>query len=424
VSERLERGSLTSGRHRTGWTLVDQGLSSLTNFALGVLVARAVSPTDYGAFAVGFGAFAVALGVARSVATDPLVVRFSDAPPDELAPMGRRALGATLAVGVGAGVLLSVAGVFAGDPLRPTLWAFAVGLPVLCLQDGVRYLLFAARRPRAASANDGAWLLVVAGAWLVLRASGAPTTVAPYVLVWVLGAAVAAGAGLAQTGVVPGSSGLSSWWRQHRDLSVRFLAEFLVLFGGSQALALLVAAVGGLGAAGALRGANVLLGPTMVVATGAVTAAVPEGVRLRRRSPHVLVPLIGGAAGLLALVIIAWGVAVSRLPEGWGTALLGQTWGPSQAVVVPLGVALGGTAAWSVLSAGLRVLEAPGRSVRVATPSMIVLIVAAVIGASRDGARGAAVWMIPAAWVGVVAFGWQLQIAARRWRETPVSETG
>ena len=59
--------ALGSGRpmalvRRTGWGVADQVLSSLTNFGLSVVVARAVGPAGFGSFTLVFTAFTTALG--------------------------------------------------------------------------------------------------------------------------------------------------------------------------------------------------------------------------------------------------------------------------------------------------------------------------------------------------------------------------
>ena len=46
---------------RAGWGVADQALSSLTNFAVGVFVARQLGPTEFGAFSLAFATYLLAL---------------------------------------------------------------------------------------------------------------------------------------------------------------------------------------------------------------------------------------------------------------------------------------------------------------------------------------------------------------------------
>ena len=56
--------------HRAGWGIA-VNLSSLTNFALGVVVARAVGPAGFGAFTIVFTAYTLALGLSERSPLSP-----------------------------------------------------------------------------------------------------------------------------------------------------------------------------------------------------------------------------------------------------------------------------------------------------------------------------------------------------------------
>src|SRR5947207_15344131 len=83
----------------------DQAFVSLVNFALGVTVARLVSPTDFGAFGVAFAVYLVALNIARGFATQPRPIRVGNREAGEVRPGSGRAVGlaAVRGGGVGAG---------------------------------------------------------------------------------------------------------------------------------------------------------------------------------------------------------------------------------------------------------------------------------------------------------------------------------
>ena len=55
---------------RLGWGLADQALSSVTNFVLGSLVARALPPGEFGAFSIAF-VNTRAFGASRALASEP-----------------------------------------------------------------------------------------------------------------------------------------------------------------------------------------------------------------------------------------------------------------------------------------------------------------------------------------------------------------
>src|SRR5580700_7139053 len=62
---------------RLGWGLCDQAVSSLTNFAVSLYVARELGAVQYGAFSLAYVTYSFVLNASRGLATDPLMVRFS-----------------------------------------------------------------------------------------------------------------------------------------------------------------------------------------------------------------------------------------------------------------------------------------------------------------------------------------------------------
>ena len=69
--------------NRFGWALADQVLSSATNFALSLLVARTVGARDLGAFSVAYATFTFSLGAVRAIAGELLAVRHSAVSAEE-----------------------------------------------------------------------------------------------------------------------------------------------------------------------------------------------------------------------------------------------------------------------------------------------------------------------------------------------------
>ena len=69
------RDALSAVARRFSWGIADQAVSSLTNFALGLLVARSVGPAELGSFALVFNTYLIALCLTRVFSTDPLLIR-------------------------------------------------------------------------------------------------------------------------------------------------------------------------------------------------------------------------------------------------------------------------------------------------------------------------------------------------------------
>src|SRR5215475_12250426 len=65
---------------RLSWGLADQAVSSMTNFAVGIYIARTLGLIAFGTFSLAWVTYAVAVNLSRGLATDPLLVRFSGVP--------------------------------------------------------------------------------------------------------------------------------------------------------------------------------------------------------------------------------------------------------------------------------------------------------------------------------------------------------
>ena len=68
---------LHRGARGLGWGVADQAVSSLSNFAVNIYVARLLGEQQYGIFSVVYVTYAFALNASRGLVTDPLMVRFS-----------------------------------------------------------------------------------------------------------------------------------------------------------------------------------------------------------------------------------------------------------------------------------------------------------------------------------------------------------
>jgi O-antigen/teichoic acid export membrane protein len=380
---------LASVARRAGWGVADQALSSLTNFLLGVLVARATTPTDFGAFSLVFAAYAIALNVPRALASEPMTVRYSGA--DE--PGWRRAAASSTGTAVAIGVVLGVAclgvGAIGGGAFGSGLLALAISMPGLLLQDTWRLAFFAQGRARRAFVNDLAWTLFMIPAVGLVVLTGA-TSVFNLTLAWGLSATAAALIGVVQARLLPRPLRTLTWLREQWDLAPKFLGEFLVLAGGSQLSSFLIGAIAGLAAVGAIRGAQILLGPAYVLTIGTLLVGLPEAVRLFHESRERLRQAVIVVSAGLGLATLAWGAVMFFLPQAWGVALLGDTWTNAHRVLIPASISYATLGGGMGAAIGLRAMAAATESLRARTLSTVVQIVGGVVGAWSGGMLGAA----------------------------------
>ncbi|WP_344523930.1 hypothetical protein, partial [Streptomyces rectiviolaceus] len=270
---------------RLSWGLADQAASSMTNFAVGIYVARSLGVTAFGVFSLAWVTYGVVLSVSRGLATDPLVVRFSGVSEASWRGAVVRSSGTALGVGAAIGVVCLVAGLALGGSVGTAFACLGVMLPGLLLQDAWRYSFFAAGTGRKAFVNDIVWGVALVPAMVVAARAG---SVAAFVLAWGASAGVAAVYGCFQSGIRPQLTGAREWLREQRDLSYRYLVENVGVSGASQLRAYGLGAIVGIGAVGAIRGAELLLGPFLAVLMGLSLVTVAEAARVLRRAPHRL----------------------------------------------------------------------------------------------------------------------------------------
>jgi O-antigen/teichoic acid export membrane protein len=120
---------------RLGWGVADQAISSLSNFALGLFVARSFGSSEFGAFTLAFITYTVMINAARGLATDPLLVRYSGDGGPRWRQATSSATGTALVVGLTIGGLCILVGVFLPHPVGLGFISLGVGLPGLALQD-------------------------------------------------------------------------------------------------------------------------------------------------------------------------------------------------------------------------------------------------------------------------------------------------
>lgn len=415
------RAAVPPALRRTVWSLGDQAVSSLTNVALTIMVARSVSADEFGTFSLLLGTYLVCVTVVRGLTSEPLLVRFSAAERTTLSRAVSQSSGATVV----AALLLALAltAVVLATGLVPELPAliFLATLPGLLLQDHWRYVLLAAKQPQKAFANDVAWALVQLLAVTTLALTD-HLTLGLLVLAWGGAANVAALVGLLQVRVRPRMCRAAQWLREQGDLAGRYAAEGFAFQGATQATVFFVAAVAGLAAAGSLRAAQTMFGPLTVLALSVRLALVPEAVRAASRSLRRMTRLVLAAAALFATVTAAWSVAVLLLPDAAGKALLGSSW----ALAVPLLVYVAVDRLANALSIGpflgVRGLADSRRSLRARVVVAALTVLGGMVGALVDGARGAAIGAAASSLISIVVWGYAFLRALAHRRAVQVDE--
>ncbi|MDQ1065970.1 hypothetical protein [Streptomyces canus] len=404
---------------RLSWGLADQAASSMSNFAVGIYVARSLGVTAFGVFSLAWVTYGVVLNVSRGLSTDPLVVRFSGAPDASWRGAVARSTGTALGVGTVIGAACLVVGLALGGRLGPAFACLGVMLPGLLLQDAWRFSFFAAGAGRKAFVNDVVWGVALVPAMVVADRVG---TVAAFVLAWGASATVAAGYGYLQSGIRPRMTKARGWLREQRDLGYRYLVENVSLSGANQLRAYGLGAIVGIGAVGAVRGAELLMGPFLAVLMGLSLVTVPEAARVLRQTPQRLgrfCLLLGGGQAAAALL---WGGALLLMPDRLGELALGSVWHSASQLIAPITLGVAGAGLGTGAAAGLRALGAARRSLRSQLFASACYVSGGLGGAAVAGTVGSA-WGVAAATVSGSAVWWlHLRSARREHRHNPIPE--
>jgi O-antigen/teichoic acid export membrane protein len=407
---------------RLGWGVADQGMSSVTNLAVSLYIARSLGATQYGAFALAYVTYSFALNASRGLATDPLLVRFSGTDM----PTWRRAVasctGTAVVVGVIAGVCLLAVSPLLSGTAKMAFLALGLTMPGLLLQDSWRFAFFAVGRGSQAFLNDTIWAMAMIPALLVLRSTG-HADVFWFVFAWGAAAAVGAAAGPLQARVIPSLTGARAWVSQHRDLGFRYLLEGTSNSAQGQLRGYGVAIILGLAAVGYVQAANTLMGPFMVIFFGMGLVILPEAVRILNNSPRRLPLFCVGVSAAFAACGLAWGIVLLViLPRGLGNLLLGSIWRPTYPLILPLTISIMGGCVMAGAGTGLHALGAARRSLRAMMIASVLFVVCGVAGAALGGAPGTARGAAVATWLSAALYWWELAAAFRESDKVPDGE--
>lgn len=414
--------------HRLGWGLLDQAVSSLTNFVVVLYAARTVDAEQFGAFSLAYITYGFALSASRGIASGPLQVRFTGTDLPAWRRATRNCTGTAAVAGLITGVGVLATALALNGTARAAFIALGLTLPGLLLQDSWRYAFFALGRGSQAFLNDSVWALALVPALILLRLTHTHQ-VFWFVLAWGAAAAVAAAAGAWQARVIPSPANAWAWVRQHGDLGVRYLAEYTFINGASQLRTYTVGIVVGLAAVGYLQASVTLMGPFTVIYLGMTLVTVPEAVRALHRSTRHLLVFSVLASVALAVLGLAWGlVLLFALPRGLGGWLLGPIWRPAYPLILPQIVTIVGLCFSAGATTGLHALGAARRSLRAAFIASAICLIGGLVGALSGGVVGAVWGVAIGTWLGVLVWWWYMHGALREFnadprRAAPAAET-
>lgn len=377
-------------------SVLDQAASSATNILVLVLAARLSSASGFADFSMVYVAFSVLLGLNMAYVGQSVVLEKGEG----LGTVCRSAVAFTGAASAAAGAALVVAGLALPGATGRAVLALGTVLPLVLVQDGLRYCFSALRTPQRALAADALRLVCVVAA-LSVQPEGA--SAGRLVLVWGLSAlpALALGLFLLRPYVRASRADLRPYLRRGH-LGQRFVVEFAVGNGSSQLAVLGLGVFASPLAVGALRGASTLFGPLNVLFNSAGVFAPPVLGRLGGKRATVRATALLGL--VLAAVGAGWATALALLPDRLGRELLGDTWSAASALLPATGAqyAVMGLGTCALLT--LRVL-APKATLSLQVVFSLLAVGLLLGGYALWGVAGAA-WGLAAGSAAKAGAGW------------------
>lgn len=378
---------------RLGAATLDQVLSSASNFALILLLARESSPSQFGQLVIAYASLTFAVTISRSALGVILGIDLPAASRRDGQLLINRSVAAAVILGLlpfaALGTWALALCVTGEVQTASILGLLAVASPLILLQDTCRYWAVASARPMVAVRADAIW---VAACVAPFAAGGLGLNVSAFTgaAAWVLGATLSMVAFLIHgLRARPMWAGLWAWFladerRRHLGADA-MLAAFAPLANSTGA-----AFVAGPQVTAAVRGAGTLFGPLNVLGAAVALAVVPEARRATPRRARRMVIIL---AVTLATTAATTGICLSLLPNSLGTQLLGPTWGPAKGLIFLLALEYVGLGLWTAAMMHFRAHGATGTALKFRSlyAFMSIILPIAAVGVFQDARAFAAV---------------------------------
>jgi O-antigen/teichoic acid export membrane protein len=419
--------TVASGSRRAALTLADQCLSSVSNFAVGVIVARLSGPAGLGVFSLAYAAWLLLASIHRSLVTDPMAIEGDARDPENRLGI-RRGAGSELILGTIAALGFAVVGgilmAFGQRTFGVAMLAVAPWLIVLLLQDYWRWVGFMTAQPMKSLLNDIIFDVVEAVAFSLVLVSHfrGPAVI---LAAWGTGALVGAVFGLFQfrlighlgprhsladgfrSAAVPFVDGWALL-RRHWGISRWIVANSLMNWGASQAYVFIAGFILGPAGLGGLKAAQTLVtGPSMVLIQAGGSVGLPEASKAYAER---------GWPGLFKVSRLVTAISVASVAAGtiviaiFGSQLLSLVYGPQFAHLQTAAVLFGIAQTVSVAGLGCILVLKATRNTRsllwTVAAALVVSVVGVAVLSSAYGVNGAAIAAIATSTVGVVGIRW------------------
>jgi O-antigen/teichoic acid export membrane protein len=356
----LSRGVVS----RVSWAVVDQSLFALANFAGNLVLARWLTPVEYGSYVSASAVFWLAASAHTGLLSEPTMVfgsgRFRDCLSTYFATLAVFHWYISAMVSAGLAVI-GLAMMFWGSPVSGwSMMGYALAAPMVLLLWLLRRTVYLWSHPRLAAGAGGVYLV---GMLAILYALYRTATLSPFTA-----PLAAAGAGAVAIAVIMVMRGFPLWSRQRDDFMRLIAAEHwrygrwavvsgVLMWIPGSLYYLIVPIMVGLEANGALNALWVLVMPATQLTLALTFLLIPAFSRVsqvRSAAPLMwvsLLVLVAGASLYALLIALFGGPLMDLMYRERYTQYAGYAW-LMGLIVLPV-------AAIAVFGSALRARERP-----------------------------------------------------------------
>ena len=368
-------------------TIADQGASSVSNFALALIVAHYSSASALGVFAILTSTYVLSQGLVRSLSSDCLLTR-SEADANLRSNYERGGYLAAIVLSVSVAVLIAaVSGLLPSEFTLPFV-IFAITFPLMACQDFARFIGISRYDPAYAIRLDLAWLVLFLVAYVVLRQEGLTS------LAWLFGAWSGAGAlvGLwtlrAHFARTRRRQLLEFWDGSERGVGLRFAGQFMLVTSWTYFVSYLLLFVLPLASIGVFKLSQLALGPITVLLAGVQSALIALATKRFQLDTHRAVRflLIGGVGSFVLTMV--WTGVVYGAPPHVMASLFGRNWMAARTILPYAGLAVAFASFANAAVSGLRAMRAASENLRLSVVMVPFLFTFCLGGAELYGTTG------------------------------------
>jgi O-antigen/teichoic acid export membrane protein len=406
-----KRGTATSQRVMV-LTIADQGASSVSNFALAIIVAHYSSASALGVFAILTATYVLSQGLVRSLSSDCLLTR-SENDDGQRSKYERGGYLVAIVLSISVAVLVAaVSGLLPHEFTLPFV-LFAVSFPLMACQDFARFIGISRYDPAYAIWLDLAWLALFLVAYVVLKEEGLTS------LSWLFGAWSGAGAlvGLwtlrAHFARSKRGELLRFWDESERGVGLRFAGQFMLVTSWTYFVSYLLLFVLPLASIGVFKLSQLALGPITVLLAGVQSALIALATKRFQLDSHKAVRFLFLAGVASFAVTMVWAGLVYGAPSHVMVSLFGRNWPRARAILPYAGLAVAFASFANAAISGLRAMRAASENLRLSVVMVPFLFLFCLGGAELYGTRGAAGGLAIAGAVYSVLGWWTLVKVAR-----------